>query len=732
MSDIIQKRKTDSKSFDSKPMNKKFKNLKLDDDDEDEENNSDYETIEDGEEEDEETEYEDEEDEDEDEDEEDEDDEEEELNEAIKLHKLHKFVAKLYPSKYSNDKVIKGKKLIQKKSVKPLKKEKEMEDEEKDKKFNFVFNLSDLDENYNSEYESETDDVDNEEEQDSETDEKNFMKEKYRSYEKTEKVEKTDKVDKNNLLKTPHNSIKKREPETPQKVCKNENTLSKIENTFGRNENTFGKKAFEKMPDKKGDKVEKKDTEKTNIEEEYSELSEIKRDILERLSLKPTNKYYLKMLESVNQDIKELVKKGRKQNTKQFYKLINSENKKKNELDYFEKQLSNLEQQTIINELATINESIYIDKPYRLEILQSKIPEKIKSVALQKLNVLKTMEPGDPEYFKMKNWVDAFMKIPFGKYKSLPVNINDGIEKCHEFMENAHTILDECTYGMTEAKMQVMQLVGQWITNPEAIGNSVALRGPPGSGKTSIIKDGISKILGRDFIFIPLGGCTDGSFLEGNSYVYEGSSYGKIVQSLIECKSMNPVFYFDELDKVSDSPRGQEIIGILTHLTDTSQNSLFHDKYFSEVHFDLSKCLFMFSYNDETLINPILKDRMYKILTNGYSLKEKVIIGKKYLIPKILHQIKFLPEDIEIPDSVISYISENFTKKEEGVRNLKRCLEIIYTKLNLFRLVKPNTKTFFSTEINLNVSFPHKLSNSDVDILIKTELNKISGMSMYI
>jgi ATP-dependent Lon protease len=150
-----------------------------------------------------------------------------------------------------------------------------------------------------------------------------------------------------------------------------------------------------------------------------------------------------------------------------------------------------------------------------------------------------------------------------------------------------------------------------------------------------LVKDGISKILGREFAFIALGGTGDASFLEGHGYTYEGSLWGRIVQILMESKCMNPVIYFDELDKVSDTPRGEEIIGILTHLTDTSQNSEFHDKYFSEIHFDLSKCLFIFSYNDESRINPILRDRMYRIMTKGYEKKEKSIIARNFLLTKI-------------------------------------------------------------------------------------------------
>jgi ATP-dependent Lon protease len=236
------------------------------------------------------------------------------------------------------------------------------------------------------------------------------------------------------------------------------------------------------------------------------------------------------------------------------------------------------------------------------------------------------------------------------------------------------------------------------------------------------VKEGISKILGREFAFIALGGTGDASFLEGHSYTYEGSTWGKIVQILIESKCMNPVIYFDELDKVSDTPRGEEIIGILTHLTDTSQNSQFHDKYFSEIDFDLSKCLFIFSYNDESKVNSILRDRMYRIKTKGYEPKEKVTISKNYLLPKIREQVNFKDEDIIVPDETLDYIISNtaLTNEESGVRNLKRCLEIIYTKLNLFRLVKPDSK-IFGKDIELEVSFPFTVTKKVIDILIKNE-----------
>jgi ATP-dependent Lon protease len=285
-------------------------------------------------------------------------------------------------------------------------------------------------------------------------------------------------------------------------------------------------------------------------------------------------------------------------------------------------------------------------------------------------------------------------------------------------MENSLKILDASVYGLNDAKMQIMQMLGQLITNPKSIGSAIAIHGPPGTGKTTLVKEGISKILNRPFAFIALGGATDSSFLEGHGYTYEGSSWGKIVQILIDSKCMNPVIYFDELDKISDTPKGEEIAGILTHLTDTSQNSQFHDKYFSDIDFDLSKCLFIFSYNDESKVNPILKDRMYRIETKGYNHKQKINIANNYLLPKIREQVKFSDDQVIIPEKTIQYLFDNFCNKEDGVRNLKRCLEIVHTKLNLYRLMKPGSN-LFEQDMSIKVEFPFTVTTDIVDKLIK-------------
>ena len=413
-----------------------------------------------------------------------------------------------------------------------------------------------------------------------------------------------------------------------------------------------------------------------------------------------------------------------------FRRIIKDKNTL-NDFAFYEK-LELDHQKKLIKELKEINKITRIEKPYRMTLLESNIPVEFKAAAMKKINTLKYMDPGSGDFYKIKNWVDTFMRIPFTHYDSLPLTIEDGVEKCHDFMENAQKTLDAAVYGLNDAKMQIMQMLGQLLTNPKAIGTAIAIHGPPGTGKTSLVKEGISKILNRPFAFIALGGATDSSFLEGHGYTYEGSTWGKIVQTLIDSKSMNPVFYFDELDKISDTPRGEEIVGVLTHLTDTSQNSQFHDKYFAEINFDLSKCLFIFSYNDESKVNPILKDRMYRIKTKGYSGKEKSCISNNYLLPKIREQVRFNEGDIIIPEDVISHIIETHCNKEDGVRNLKRCLEIIHTKLNLYRLMKPGSN-LFEGEMALKVEFPFKVTKDVVDKLIKKEGDGYCAIgSMYI
>ena len=396
-----------------------------------------------------------------------------------------------------------------------------------------------------------------------------------------------------------------------------------------------------------------------------------------------------------------------------FINLTSGLSSRLEDIIYF-KNLSRDSQNMIIDKLEDLHTLTTSVKPKMIQLLESDIPLNFKYIALKKM-----MNMEDENSPKIQEWIDSFLRIPFTSNYPLPViySNNTPIE-CKEYMESCQKTLDKYTYGMKDAKNQFMQIIGKWIVNPDSIGTAIALRGPMGTGKTTLIKQGISKILNRPFAFITLGGTCDGSFLEGHSYTYEGSTYGKIVDILIQSRCNNPIIYFDELDKISQTEKGSEITGILTHLIDTTQNSQFHDKYFSEIDFDLSKCLFIFSYNDESLVNPILRDRMYTIDIPGYEKKEKMIIARDYLIPEMNKE--FNMHGLIWTDEILDYIIEK-TETESGVRNLKRKLETIFSKINLLRISSPE-----------KINFPFTVSKCLIDDFIETKKVTQSYLNMYL
>lgn len=343
--------------------------------------------------------------------------------------------------------------------------------------------------------------------------------------------------------------------------------------------------------------------------------------------------------------------------------------------------------------------------PLRYQLLNSPMDLKVKAIAMRKLNAIQNLDSSSGEYYKLSNYINGLMKIPFGKYQDLPVNKSSTPNEITSFLLQGSQILDQAVHGHQKAKSQILQTVGKWISNPQSNGAVFSILGPMGNGKTTLVKEGISKMIHRPFEFISLGGATDSSFLDGHSYTYEGAVPGKIVEILKKCQCMNPVIYFDELDKVSNTPRGEEIINLLIHLTDFSQNDHFMDKYYSDIPLDLSKTLFIFSLNNLENVNPILRDRMMMIQTDKLQLDDKKIISQKYMIPKILQEVSFNSEDIKIPDNTIEYAIKNYSQ-EEGVRNLKRCYENLLERLNILRLIKlqsPDQTTIKKLNLSANM-----------------------------
>jgi len=363
-----------------------------------------------------------------------------------------------------------------------------------------------------------------------------------------------------------------------------------------------------------------------------------------------------------------------------------------------------------------------------LKILTLKVSHDIKGMILSKYNSLQNLDNSSGEYHKLRNWLDKAVNMPFGIYKDVPIRLDDGSEKCGEYMKSAKKCLDDAVFGQEDAKLQIMQFIGAKIANPDGRGLSLLFIGPPGVGKTTIIKNGIAKALDWPFQFISLGGDSDASTYTGHQLVYESSHCGKIVNSLIASKSMSTVLMFDEVDKISQTPKGEEVMNLLIHLTDPVQNADFEDKYLSGIPIDLSKVMFVFSANDITKIDRVLLDRMTVVNLQGYDLKQKIIIAEQYLLPAALKEVN-LTERVQISKDVISQIITEYASDDKGIRQLKRCIEQITQKINMLRMYNSPDLPFHIKDFSL----PFIVKKEHVKLFLKRSNNHHSPPpGMYI
>tara|TARA_Y100000389_G_scaffold164786_1_gene168688 strand:- start:3113 stop:6406 length:3294 start_codon:yes stop_codon:yes gene_type:complete len=375
---------------------------------------------------------------------------------------------------------------------------------------------------------------------------------------------------------------------------------------------------------------------------------------------------------------------------------------------------------------------------------------------LNKIKHQKLLHSGKKiEYMKknIKEFIYTFKNNPFvlsnvAKLCNQNININNilpeiesGINKINnnnqiidKYITSVKDTLNQSVYGHEKAKRQIERIIGQWINGTDS-GYCFGFEGPPGVGKTSLAKNGISKCLidnsgnSRPFAFIALGGSSNSSTLDGHNYTYVGSTWGRIVDILMETKCMNPIIFIDELDKVSKTENGKEIIGILTHLIDPTQNDTYQDKYFSGIDLDLSKALFIFSYNDASLIDRILLDRIHRVKFEYLTIQDKIIITQTYLLPEIFSKMG-LNDIIEISEEIIEFVISEYTA-EPGVRKLKEILFEIIGEINLSILQNQFTihlPIVLTADDIKNIYLKDKISVNEKKIHSSPQIGLISGL----
>ena len=318
---------------------------------------------------------------------------------------------------------------------------------------------------------------------------------------------------------------------------------------------------------------------------------------------------------------------------------------------------------------------------------------------------------------KRLEWFDTLTKIPFGEYSKYEVDISN-TENTKNYIKNVYNNLENSVWGMNDVKEEILNYVTQCIVQPDSKPRVLALCGKPGIGKTKIVREGISKSLNREMRCFSMGGIKDSSTFFGFDYTYVGSKHGAIVQSLIDCKTMNPVLFFDELDKISNTKDGQDIENLLIHLTDPIQNYDFNDKYFNGIPIDISKSLLIFSFNEIENISPILRDRLHIINIPNPSVKDKINIASKFFVKDFLNNFKLNESEVVFNNDILKYIIEKYTDDESGVRKLRRCIETVCMKINTNKLLGSCVRELNLSTSKINIQLPVTLTKEHIDVLL--------------
>ena len=343
------------------------------------------------------------------------------------------------------------------------------------------------------------------------------------------------------------------------------------------------------------------------------------------------------------------------------------------------------EMKVISDELGDNETPIEEADEYKTKVNNLKCTDEIKTKLLKECDKLVKMPSGSHERTVVRTYLDKCLEIPFGKYSKDRINL-----------EKSRKILDTDHYGLDKVKSRIIESLAVLKRNPEYNGQIICLYGPPGVGKTSIVKS-LAKSMNRKYVRIALGGVHDEAEIRGHRKTYIGSMPGRIMQAIIDAGTMNPIVLLDEIDKVGNDYKGDPSSALLEAL-DPEQNNSFNDHYI-DFPVDLSKVLFITTANDTSTIAAPLYDRMEIIELNSYSVEEKFNIAKLHLVKKEMKKHNLSAREFKITDDAIYKIIECYTR-EAGVRSLEKNIATLCRKATLE--LESGKKSFKATDKNIS------------------------------
>ena len=350
---------------------------------------------------------------------------------------------------------------------------------------------------------------------------------------------------------------------------------------------------------------------------------------------------------------------------------------------------------------------------YRERLANKSLPDYAREKAEKELARLSKMAPSSPESTVSRNYLDLILEMPWAESSDESIDLAE-----------VRKILDEDHYGLEKVKRRIVEYLAVCALKKDMKAPVLCFVGPPGVGKTSIVKSR-ARAVGRKLVSVSLGGVRDEAEIRGHRRTYIGSLPGRIISGLRDAEVNNPVFLLDEIDKMTSDFRGDPSSALLEVL-DTNQNDKFKDHYL-EMPFDLSKVMFVTTANSVETIDPPLLDRMEVIELGGYTYTEKLAIAKQYLIPKQCDANGVNAKLVAFTDESIIRIIRRYTR-ESGVRNLEREIGSVVRKIAVALLEKPTRRKFNVTEKNLTEYLGKEkyseTTSSDVD-----EVGAVTGLA---